>query len=296
MTKPGGGHPWPEEQTFNIQFRTQDENKTALSFNGSSDYVAVPDAPSLDSSTLSLETWVNFNSLDSSNPTEPGLQFLIFKGDTQPGTDPLGAYSLYKVRIGGQDYFAFSMTGTSGQVVTLTSTTVIQAGQWYQVAATYDGTTAELYVNGVLEATATKSITPAYASTPLYFGTSGNSEFNGLLDGALDEVRIWNVARSQAAIQADMNTVIDPSTPGLGAYYRFDEIDGTTVFDQSPNGNNGVLGGGDANDQPAYVASPVPSNATFTIDLLETGDPTPVMQIATGVPNDGTYTWTLPPR
>ncbi len=142
----------------------------------------VPDAPTLDPSTLTLETWVNFNSLDSTNPTEPGLQFLIFKGDSQPGTDPLGAYSLYKVRIGGQDYFAFSLTGTSGQVITLTSTTAIQAGQWYQVAATYDGTTANLYVNGNLEASVTASITPAYASTPLYFGTSGNGAFNGKLE------------------------------------------------------------------------------------------------------------------
>ncbi len=33
---------------------------------------------------------------------------------------------------------------------------------------------------------------------------------------------------------------------------------------------------------------------TFNIDLLQAGNPTPVMQIATGVPNDGTYAWTVP--
>ena len=60
-------------------------------------------------------------SLDSTNPAEPGLQFLIYKGDSSPGSEPLGAYSLYKIRIGGQDYFAFTLTGTSGQAITVTS-------------------------------------------------------------------------------------------------------------------------------------------------------------------------------
>ena len=183
VTQPGGGHPWPEQQTFNIQFRTQDENKTALSFNGSSDYVEVPDAPALDPTTLSLETWVNFMSLDATNPAEPGLQFLIYKGDSQPGTSPWVPIRFTRSGLAGQDYFAFTLTGTSGQVITLTSQTTVQTGQWYQVAATYDGTTAQLYINGNLEASTTATITPAYAPTPLYFGSTGNASFDGKLDG-----------------------------------------------------------------------------------------------------------------
>ncbi len=78
-----------------------------------------------------------------------------------------------------------------------------------------------------------------------------------------------------------MNALVDPTTPGLAAYYRFDEIDGTTVFDQTSNGNNGVLGGGVPPTSRPTSPSPVPSNTTFTINLLQGNNPTPVMQIAT---------------
>ena len=91
-----------------------------------------------------------------------------------------------------------------------------------------------------------------------------------------------------------MNTLIDPALPGLAAYYRFDEIDGTTVLDQTSNDNNGVRGGGNAADEPMYVSSPVPSNTTFTINLMQLGNPTTILQIATDVPNNGTYAWTVP--
>ncbi len=213
VTQPGGAHPWPEQQTFDITFRTQDENKTALSFNGSSDSVQVPDAPSLDPSTLTLEAWVKFDSLDSTNPAQPGLQFVVFKGDSDPESDPLGAYSLYKVRIGGQDFFAFTLTRRRARRSRSHRPRQVQTGQWYEVAATYDGTTERLYVNGSLEASVAAAITPDYGSTPLYLGSSGNPAFDGKLDGALDDVRIWDFARSQAEIQADMNTRSTPRRP-----------------------------------------------------------------------------------
>ena len=65
--------------------------------------------------------------------------------------------------------------------------------------------------------------------------------------GFIDEVRIWNVARTEAEIRADMNTELTGNEPGLVAYWKFDELslrgkDGI-VPDMSPNKNAGRLMG-----------------------------------------------------
>src|SRR5439155_19228199 len=71
--------------------------------------------------------------------------------------------------------------------------------------------------------------------------------------GAIDEVEIWNAARSQAAIQGDMFRKLTGSEPGLAAYWRFEE-NGASVQDLTGHGNSGYLGS-IVTTQPAW---PVP--------------------------------------
>ena len=84
-------------------------------------------------------------------------------------------------------------------------------------------------------------------------GSEAN-RFNGrrnrqIYGGAIDEVRIWNTARTPAEIQENMNQVVAPSSPGLWAYYRLDEgvsetnntLLSNTIVDSGPNGFNGTL-------------------------------------------------------
>lgn len=54
-------------------------------------------------------------------------------------------------------------------------------------------------------------------------------------DGVMDEVRLWSVARTAAQIKAEMNVIMKPTTPGLIAYYQFDEADVTNVKDSTGN-------------------------------------------------------------
>jgi hypothetical protein len=68
--------------------------------------------------------------------------------------------------------------------------------------------------------------------------------FDPNFKGQLDEVRIWNVARTQADIQADMYREIPGTSPGLVGYWKFDEGSGSTANDYSPNNNDGTLLGG----------------------------------------------------
>lgn len=59
--------------------------------------------------------------------------------------------------------------------------------------------------------------------------------------GALDEVRVWDVARSQAEIHEFMHKELKGDEEGLVAYYNFNDAHDSIVPDAGPNGNNGVL-------------------------------------------------------
>ncbi|EDN70577.1 conserved hypothetical protein [Beggiatoa sp. PS] len=63
-------------------------------------------------------------------------------------------------------------------------------------------------------------------------------EMGRLFEGQIDEVRIWNTARTQAEIQANMNITLQGNESGLVAYYPFDAL---LTSDQTSNTNDGTL-------------------------------------------------------
>ena len=60
-------------------------------------------------------------------------------------------------------------------------------------------------------------------------------------NGALDEIRIWNVARSQGQIQSQMFFELNGSEPGLVGCWKLNEGFGTTAADNSPLGNTAIM-------------------------------------------------------
>lgn len=130
----------------------------------------------------------------------------------------------------------------------------------YHLAMVYDGTTLKFYRNGFLLAQTPCSgdminndwITTIgeYAYSPGFYGTA--------LIGYINEVRIWNVARTQSEIRAFMNNPLpSPTTQiGLKAYYQFNDL-------QNKQGNpvwNGTIVGN------VSVNTPNPICATFVQD------------------------------
>src|SRR5205807_10656625 len=82
--------------------------------------------------------------------------------------------------------------------------------------------------------------------------------FTNFFPGQMHDVSVWNVARSQAQIQAQMNAGLTGNESGLAALWRFDEGAGLTAADASGHGNDGGLGSV-VNARPLWI-TPSPGN------------------------------------
>jgi hypothetical protein len=107
----------------------------------------------------------------------------------------------------------------------------VNDGNWHHVAVTHDGTTTVVYVDGIVRGT--KNTT--YNTTGTYFQL-GISDRNGSMDfryqGTMDNVRVWNIARTQQQLQDNMYASITSAT-NLVASFDFEE--------GIPNGDNTAI-------------------------------------------------------
>ncbi len=92
--------------------------------------------------------------------------------------------------------------------------------------------------------------------------------------GYVDELRIWNRARTAAEIAADRHRVLPAGTPNLVGYYRFEEGSGTTVADTSGSGapSGELIAGQTGNGQ--WASGPgltAPLSPSFFADGYESG-------------------------
>ena len=168
----------------------------ALSYNGSSNRVNVADANSLDLSTgMTLEAWVY--------PTaSSGWRTVAIKE-----------------RVGGMTYALYANNGASRPAVYLrigstdryvTGSTSLPLNMWTHLAATYNGSTVLLYVNGSQVGSLAATGSMAVSNRALRIG--GSTTLSGrYFAGRIDEVRIYNRALTQTEIQTDMNTAISPT-------------------------------------------------------------------------------------
>ena len=174
-------------------------------FDGTNGYVQIPDSDALKPANVTLEAWVW---LDPNLPANNGGEQIVFKKNTWSAW--FEGYSLLKGTIDNgdgtySDCFQF-VVSRDGDQVTINSQTIAQRGVWYHVAATYDGNQSELYVNGVLEASATPGFALDYDTTPIFIGTSGTwAPYLSMFGGIIDEVSIYNRALSSNEIAAIYN-------------------------------------------------------------------------------------------
>lgn len=129
---------------------------------------------------------------------------------------------------------------------------LLQTGEWYHVAVTYDteAKSAIIYVDGNEQS----RIEDYGIGEPINLGKQKKGDFmfkighsygepedmTRQLNGEICEVRIWNVIRSQEELYRNMYDV-DPQTPGLKAYWKFNEGKGNNIVkDFTGNGNDAI--------------------------------------------------------
>ncbi len=157
-------------------------------------------------SNITIETWIKFDQVHSDYVR------IIGKGDSANRT--------YGLWLGTNGKLLFQIWNSAGSGLNLEANTPLQPGVWYHISATRNGNTAKIYINGIEDATTTITVNPQTNTFPL---TVGYGNLHTWLKGALDEVRVWNVARSLSQIQQGMYNALVGNETGLVAYYDFNQ-------------------------------------------------------------------------
>lgn len=122
--------------------------------------------------------------------------------------------------------------------------------QWNHLAVTYSTTSGELklFLNGVQDGMSSPNSAIYNNASLLKIGARGDdSDINTPI--YMDEVRMWNVARTESEIASSMNECLVGNEEGLMLYYDFENDLDATVTDKTSNGNDGTI----VSNHTAYV-------------------------------------------
>ena len=238
-----------EKITFknNLKRNASHSTQVMLYLDGVDDYIQVPAHPSLDmTSSFTVAAWVYMESYVewASVVTKGGVDDELVISENN--------YTLHQSGNSGGGSLPFDtefglMRFTTG-CFTLPSpmpesSTIISLGEWHYVTLTYDGTTLRFYLDGNPDGSQAMAGPLCTNNQPLNIGADfpGGNEY---WQGAIDELRIWNVALSNGQVIGAMNSRGKLLRPKLVGYWRFNEGAGTTLTDYSGLGNHGTIMGG----------------------------------------------------
>lgn len=159
----------------------------------------------------------------------------------------MGIEGVFLIRIGDSGFPTEQIqiaksSGYGGNWPAADNSKRLKKDAWQHIALTFDLSSREmvLYVDGKVQSRGTQSGTTGTLSlsptTPEYFYIGRSWSDNRSLRGEISEVRIWNIVRSSEEIAANKYGV-EPTTPGLVAYWKFDEGVGNDITDYTGNGH-----------------------------------------------------------
>jgi len=146
----------------------------------------------------------------------------------------------YAINIGGNGQGRIVIGSNNWYEAIIPAKTIV-INKWTHIAGVYDGTSIKIYVNGELKGTKIGVGAIKASESPIYIGAS--PVFSGReFKGGIDEVRIWNKALTAGEVKTFKDFTLKGNEPGLVAYYKMNEVAGTTeVVDSSGQGNTGIV-------------------------------------------------------
>jgi hypothetical protein len=107
---------------------------------------------------------------------------------------------------------------------------------WTHIAVTFDGATRRHYINGVLVGSLAETAPLTTSTDEVRIGSDTAWPYTPA--GDIDEVNLWNVARSQSQIVQDASTPITGPVQGLLAVWSFNSSanDSVAVYEGTPHG------------------------------------------------------------
>lgn len=212
--------------------------------------------------------------------SEVTVQFWIKRDRNSSGTQAVvtneneigdSGYGLYLIDGGEEARIEF--TPTSSSLRHVTSSSGIRADEWTHVTAVYNDGSAQIYINGELDAenvNSSRSISSSGNNLTIGSNTENNAQF---FQGELDELRIWNHRRTNTDIQQDFNQVLWGDEEGLAGYWRFDASSDNIVYGQAMRPATSEGTGTVVHDEdgvfplpPAIYAKPDGENITLFVD------------------------------
>jgi hypothetical protein len=166
----------------------------AYYFDGTSSYINCGNSTTFDLNNHTIVAWINIDSI----------------------VDPAGKHIVGKVNSNTYETLSFGIKDSNNTIGTafatgteinhsLSSTTALQPNHWYYVAMTYDNSTVEFYIDGVLDSSFSRTGTVRTCTNNLAIGRhNGDVSVTGpaLFKGSIDDVRIYNRALSASEMQA----------------------------------------------------------------------------------------------
>ncbi len=237
----------------------------ALDFDGSDDYVDCGDhddfsfGNSSSDNPFTIEAWIKMD--DATN-------FVVLsKGE---------AWTTYEYYFGETNSDKFELTlrdNSEAATIGRSYNTALTSyeGKWIHLSSTYDGSKSssgiKIYMNGQ-RIDDTDVNNGSYTAMENLSGSVYIGRYKADLgNGLIDEVRIWNVERSQSQIQENMFKELSGSETGLVAYYKFNEGTGTTV--DNSEGTSALDGTLTGFSGTYWVTTIAPLATTFTSDKTD---------------------------